>query len=203
MSYINYEILAHKNLSLHELSVLQLIKQNRIEPLSEKIKFEVSNTQIIEKFSNLGYIEWIKGSVKDDEFTKIRATKKGTDILEDIGTPEVNTDDLKLYEWLEKVYRSLGKEVGNKRKCKNFIAQFRANSGICRNELAFLCHTFINDEKEIEFSQKLEFLFFKGANLFSVRFDIYQSRLYQYYEKNREYFQEEFTRISQTENKKI
>ena len=193
--YINYEIMTSKKLSLHDFGVLNLIKQNRIESLSEEIKFEVLETTIVERFSNLGYIELIKGSSKDNLYQKIRTTKKGNETLEDIGTPEVNTDDLKLYDWLEKVYLSLGKQVGNKRKCKNFIAQFRVNSGIFRNELAFLCQTFINDEKEIEFSQKLEFLFFKGANLFSVKFDIYQSRLFQYFEKNKNMFEAEFKKI--------
>ena len=90
----------------------------------------------------------------------------------------------------------MNKESGNKRKCKNFIAQFRVNSGICKNHLAFLCQTFINDEKEIEYSQKLEFLFFKGANLFATKFDIYQSRLFQYYEKRKEFFEDAFARIN-------
>ena len=195
MSYINYEILTSKNLSLYELPILQLIKQNKIEDLSNEIKFQVEDTQFIEKWLNIGYIEVIKGKKCQTEYQKLRTTKLGNKVLEDIETAEMNSDDLKLFDWLEQVYKSMNKEVGNRRKCKNFISQFRANSGIYRNHLAFLCQTFINDEKEIEFSQKLEFLFFKGANLFSTKFDIYQSRLFQYYEKKKDYFDDAFLKI--------
>ena len=123
---------------------------------------------------------------------KHNAEKK---ILENITTAEVTQDDIQLFDWLEGIYKSMDKEAGNKRKCKNFIAQFRVNSGICKNHLAFLCQSFINDDKEVEFSRKLEFLFFKGANLFSTKFDIFQSRLYQYYEKRKDYFDNKFSTI--------
>ena len=54
MSYINYEILTSKKLSLYELPILQLIKQNKTEDLSNEIKFQVEDTQFIEKWLNIG-----------------------------------------------------------------------------------------------------------------------------------------------------
>lgn len=196
MSYINFNILSSKNLSIYELGTLQLIKQNKTENLSEEINFLVSDTDFIEKMSVLGYIEFIKPKNKSQsKWELIRTTKKGNEVLELIETPEISNDDIRLFEYLENTYKSLGKETGNKRKCKIFISQFRAHSGISRNHLAFLCQSFINDEKEIEYSQKLEYLFFKGAHLFSTKFDLYQSRLYQYYEKHKEFFEQQFLKI--------
>jgi len=193
--HINYPILISKRLSLYELTILQLIKQNKIDDLSKEIEQEIKGTQTIEKLLNIDYIEFIKGKKGQSQYQTIRTTKLGNTVLEDIETAEINTDDIALFEWLESIYKSMDKETGNKRKCKNFIAQFRANSGICRNHLAFLCKTFIDDESQMEYSNKLEFLFFKGANLFSTKFDIYQSRLFQYYDKRKEYFESEFLKI--------
>ena len=196
MSYINYEIMCAKNLDLFELGLLQLIKQNKTEHLAEVLECYLQDDhEVFKRFEAAGLIEYVKGKPGDSEFQRMRATKKAVEILEDIETAGIIEEDLQLYSWLENVYKNLGKEVGNKKKCKNFIAQFRAQSGIVRNSLAFLCQTFISDEEQISFSQKLEFLFFRGANLFAVKFDLYQSRLYQYYEKNKEFFDKEFERI--------
>lgn len=190
--YINYEIMSLKHLSLHELGVLQLIKQNRIEPLSEEIKLSVTSTDILEKFTNIGYIEYVKGKKEQSVFELIRTTKKANDVLEDIGTTSVDEDSLKIYEWVKSIYLNSSKEIGNTKKCKYYISQFSKESGISRNNLAFLIKSFLNDEREFEFSQRMEYLFFKGASVFSVKFDINQSRLFQYYQKNEKYFDSQF-----------
>jgi hypothetical protein len=193
--YVNVNLLKSRNLSLHEFAVLSLLRQNKFENNVDLLEKEC-NIDVLKKFNDLGLIEQVKRKNKaQNELELIRTTKKGNDWLDDINTAEICEDDIRLFDWLESVYKSMGKETGNKRKCKNYIAQFRVNSGVCRNHLAFLCQTFINDEKEIEFSQKLEFLFFKGANLFSVKFDINQSRLFQYFDKQRDYFEQEFLKI--------
>lgn len=194
--YINFNVMSSKDLSIYELGVLQLIKQNKIEDLSQEIEFLTQGANTLEKFLNIGYINFIKGNKKQTKYQLVRATKKANDALGDIETPEIDNDDLRLFEWLENVYKGLGKEAGNKRKCKNFISQFKVHSGITKNHLAFLCQTFINDDSQMDFSNKLEFLFFKGANLFSTKFDIYQSRLFQYYEKNKAFFDAEFLKIN-------
>lgn len=194
MSYINYEIMCAKNLDLFELGLLQLIKQNKTEHLAEVLQ-ELNDPYLFEDFVARGLVEYVKGKPGESEFQRMRATKKAVEILEDVETASITDTDIRLFEWLEATYKNLGKETGNKKKCKNFIAQFAAQSGICRNHLAYLCQAFINDDREVEFSHKLEYLFFRGANLFSVKFDLYQSRLYQYYEKNKEFFDKEFERI--------
>jgi len=170
------------------------VKRNKTEDNSAIIEYQFKEE--LDEFRATNLIDFIKPKNKSqNDYNTVRLTSLGNDWLEDLTTSEIIEDDIQLFNWLDGVYKSMGKEAGNKKKCKNFIAQFRANSGICRNHLALLCQTFINDEKEIEFSQKLEYLFFKGANLFSTKFDIYQSRLFQYYEKRKEYFDYEFTKI--------
>lgn len=189
--YINYEILTSKNLTLYELGVLQLIKQNKIELLSSEIEFEVTGTDIIQKFIMSGYVEEIKGKAKETLYQKLRTTKKGNEVLEDIGTPEIIEEDIKIFEWLKNIYLESNKDMGNQKKTKLFIALFRVHSGISKNDLAYLCQSFINDESQFEWSKKLEFLFFKPASMYE-KFSIDGSRLYQYYLKYQNAFDNKF-----------
>lgn len=192
--YINYKLLNSRQLEPLDFMFLLAVKSNKTEDNSAVIGHYFKD--VLEKFRNTNLITFVKPKNKSQtDCNTVRLTTVGNDWVDDLTTTEIIEDDIKLFNWLEGVYKSMDKEAGNKRKCKNFIAQFRVNSGISKNHLAFLCKTFINDEKEIEFSQKLEFLFFKGANLFSTKFDIYQSRLFQYYEKRKEYFEREFLRV--------
>lgn len=192
--HINFKLLNSRGITPLGFMFLCAVKGNKTEDNSAIIEYQFKEE--LDEFRATNLIDFIKPKNKSqNDYNTVRLTSLGNEWLEDLTTSEIIEDDIQLFNWLEGVYKSMGKEAGNKRKCKNFIAQFRANSGICRNHLAFLCQTFINDEKEIEFSQKLEYLFFKGANLFSTKFDIYQSRLFQYYEKRKEYFDYEFTKI--------
>jgi hypothetical protein len=170
------------------------VKGNKTEDNSAVIEYHFKG--VLSEYKDTNLITFVKPKNKSEtEYNTVRLTSLANDWIDNITTADIIEEDMQLFDWLESIYKSLDKEAGNKRKCKNFIAQFRANSGISKNHLAFLCQTFINDDKEIEFSQKLEFLFFKGANLFSTKFDIYQSRLFQYYEKRKDYFEHKFLTI--------
>ena len=192
MGYINFLLARSKGLTLCEISLLQIISQNKSEDHASTIeKFP----EEIEKFDAQGLTTYIKGTAKSSAASKIRLSDKGARILEEIQTPEVTEDDLDVYTWLEKKYKEQGKEIGNAKKTKSLIAHFRANSGIERNHLVFLCKVFMNDEKEMEYSQRLEYLFWKREHLYQIKFDINQSRLYQYYLMNKEAFDAKFAQI--------
>ena len=111
---------------------------------------------------------------------------KGRDLLGDLETPLVTEDDLRVFEWLEGVYKSSGREVGNRKKTKMYIALFRVHSQIDRNRLGFLINTFLQDESQMEYSRRLEYLLFKPATAFDTRFSLEGSRLYQFFLKHRE-----------------
>lgn len=189
--YINFKLLDSYGLSPQDAVALQAIFQNKFEDNAEII----SSVCDVEKFENLKLISFIKGTKKASKESLMRLSPKGSKILEDVQVAGVNQDDLDVYAWLEGVYKKENKEIGNMKKTKVLISQFRVNSGIERNHLAYLCKVFISDEKEMEYSQKLEFLFFRPASVFQVKFDIEQSRLYQYYLKRKEQFDEKFRKI--------
>src|SRR5690606_34667778 len=95
----------------------------------------------------------------------------------------------------ESIYIKSGKEIGNKRKTKQFIAQFSKESGITRNHLSFLIKSFVYDDSQFEWSKVLQYLFFKGDSVFAIKFDLHASRLYQFYLKNKEMFDKKFENI--------
>lgn len=192
MGYINFPLAKAKGLLVTDITLLQMIFQNRFEDHSETLnKFE----EEIDKFDSQGIVKFIKGTKKATKGSLVRLSDKGSRILEEIEIADITSDDLDVYGWLEQAYKQSGKEIGNAKKTKSLIAQFRANSGIERNHLVFLCKVFMKDEKEMEYSQRLEYLFWKPANLFQTKFDINQSRLYQYYLKRREALDAKFLEI--------
>ena len=188
--YINFKMLENKGLNHSDLILLQAAKQNRVEDLSH----------VIERFSDLdieplkkeGYLTQIKGEKKDSEASKLRLSKKGATLLEVFETPVVTEEDLMLYDWIADVYIGLGKEIGNKKKTKMFIAMFRVHSGIEKNHLATLMDMFVKDEGNMEFNHRLEYAFFKPATVYQVKFEIEQSRLYQYYLSYKTFFDNKF-----------
>jgi DNA-binding PadR family transcriptional regulator len=198
--YINFQLAKTKGLTPTDVANLQLIYQNKLESLWEIITETVS-LQTLDRYQQLGYITLVKAKNKSDSIqNRVRLSKKGNEVLEDLQVPEVNSDDLQLYDWLERTYQKEDKEIGNRKKTKLYIALFRAHSGIDRNKLAFLCKTFMNDSSQFEWSKRLEYLFFKPVNVFSVKFDLEQSKLYQYYIKHKEHFDNKFAKIDEDGN---
>jgi hypothetical protein len=198
--YINFEIAKKRGLSPTDVVNLQLISQNKTEKLEEIITDNIP-LSVLNWYQELEYVTLVKAKNKSDSIqNRIRLSSKGNDLLEDLQVPEINDDDLQLYNWLEKTYQKEGKELGNRKKTKLYIALFRVNSGIDRNKLALLCKAFMNDSSQFEWSKKLEFLFFKPGNVFSVKFDLEQSKLYQYYIKHKEHFDNKFAKIDEDGN---
>jgi ribosomal protein S8 len=193
--YINFKLGVSKGLNIADIGLLQAISQNRTEDLALVLELDPSLT-LLDNLDEEGYVSYVKKKKKSDKFTStIRLTDKGKGILNDLSVPELNDDDVRIYEWLANIYKSTGREIGNTKKTKGYIAMFRAHSGIEQNQLAFLCRKFIDDESQFEWSKRLEYLFWKPSNLFAVRFDINQSKLFQYYERHKEKFDEQFKKL--------
>lgn len=185
--HINIEVLMSKGVLLEDIYKLQLILQNE-KGVMEDILKECLSDSILERFSEKGWTQEIKGLKKDSVYFKLRLSSKGKTLLQDIATPKILDEDIQLFEALKNLYLELGKELGNTKKTKEFIARFREESGISRNRLFHLCKVFTNDERQIEFSIRLEYLFYKPVGHYDIKFQLNQSRLYQYYQNNQEYF---------------
>lgn len=193
--YLNTKFISKKGLILKDIINLQLIHQNKTEDMSTLIELEI-HPRDLNIYLEDGYIHYVKAKkANQNPLELLRLTDRGKKTLDNAQTPLVTEDSLKIFEWVRSIYVNSGKEIGNQKKCKIYIEEFSKESGIYQNELALLIKTFLDDEKEFEFSQKMEFLFFKGSSLYSTRFDINQSRLFQYYEKKKQYFDERFAKL--------
>jgi hypothetical protein len=195
--YINFELSKKRGLSPTDVVNLQLISQNKTEKL-EGIIFDNIPLRILHSYQEQELVTLVKAKNKSDSIqNRIRLSSKGHDLLEDLQVPEINDDDLMLYSWLEAIYKKEGKELGNRKKTKLYVALFRSHSGIDRNKLALLCKAFMNDTSQFEWSKRLEYLFFKPSNVYAVKFDIEQSKLYQYYLKHKQTFDNKFAKIEE------
>ena len=193
--YINFKLLTSKKLDLDDYLLLHACRQNKTEDLADIIEKNWGEGKIW-YLEQQELVEHVKPkNKKQTKCHTVRISKKGQSLLDDLDTPEITEDDIKVFTWLEKVYKESNRVVGNRKKTKLYIALFRVNSQIDKNRLAKLALEFINDESEMEYSMKLEYLFFKPSNVFQSRFDIEQSRLYQYYLKNQEHFDELFEQV--------
>ena len=188
--YINTSIVKHYNLNLQQVALLQILHQAKNEDVSEWLESYNGDLDVLNEKS---FLSEVKAKNKQEStYKRLRLSKKGREVLDAIETPEVTEDSLRIFEWIKQIYISAGKDLGNQKKTKMFIAQFSAESGIQRNALAFLIQSFINDESQFEWSKVLQYLFFKGESVFNIKFDLHSSRLYQYYLKNQNYFDNKF-----------
>lgn len=191
--YINYKLAESRGLNKDHVSALIMIRQNKFEDMSEILeKYFGVVSSIIEVLIATELVDAIKGTPKQTFCQKLRVTKKGQTYLDELETPDITEEDIQVFNWAEKVYKAKGKEVGNKKKTKRYIAQFRVQSGIDKNNLGKLLKSFFTDESNMEWNFKLEFAFYKPATMFETRFDLEQSRLFQYYLKNQNYFDKIF-----------
>lgn len=195
MSYINYEILTSKNLSLYELPILQLIKQNKTEDLSNEIKFQVEDTQFIEKWLNIGYIEVIKGKKCQTEYQKLRTTKLGNEALDLIYTPIISDVDIQMYNYLSTMY--LGEDssriLGNRKAGLKYCAEFRQIMGFTPHEMYWLCEMFVANTT---YTKVLEYIFFEKKHYPYGKFkdNLDGSKIFQFWMDNeyeiREYWKQ-------------
>lgn len=190
--YINLDILKSRHLSLYDVGILQVIKQNKFEDCSEYL--ETIASVLFDTYLEWGLVEYIKPKTKADSKLKlIRLSKKGSTWLEDITTPEVTEGDLKMAEYLIDIYLSLSddpeREVGNKKLVKLYCAQFRKLAGLTLHEMYWLSYYYISN---LVYTKKLENIFFvKKDNPYGkFKDNIEASRLYQYFEQNKKEVEE-------------
>lgn len=177
------------------LPLLLTLKQAPKKDVTDKVASLIINDADLDILEKEGYIKYLKGKKDDSIIHRMRLGKKGTEFLNKLDEPDVEEQDVKIFEWLSGIYKKRDKQIGNGKKTKRLIASFREKSGIEKNELAFLCNTFISDDDEQEWSFKLEFVFWKPTNMFQTKFVLEDSRLWKYYNKRRQFFDKEFKNL--------
>lgn len=196
MNYINFNLLYERGFNPVEYCLMVAAHQNAKEDMSDVVASLIGDDARLDELVEQGYLKYIKGTKNQSEIEKIRLDKKGRKLIEDVSAIEVEQEDIIVFDWLEKLYKDRGKEIGNRRKIKSYIAQFRKYSGIDKNNLVLLCKSFCYDEDEQEYSHKLENVFYKPKTHFNIHFDIEESRLYKYYLKHQNMFDKRFEALN-------
>lgn len=177
------------------LPLLLVLKQAGKKDLSEKVASLITTDEDLKALEEGGFIKYIKGKKGDTEIHRLRLGKKGTAFLNSLDEPDVEEEDVIIFNWLANIYKERDKQIGNGKQTQRLIASFREKSGISNNKLAFLCNTFIQDEEQQEYSFKLEFVFWKPTNAFKTRFSLEESRLWKYYNKRKDFFDAQFKNL--------
>lgn len=184
--YLNVDYIHKKGLSLQEVVVLYLIKQNKLENQENNIATYLDDEMLL-KFDDLGYLDRVKKKRKSDsDFKILRTTKEANDFLDNCEVPEVTKGDLEMFDYLSKMYLShedTDRIIGNKKLVKKYIAIFRNNVGLSLHQMYWLCWLFLDEYK---YTKKLENIFFdRNKNRFlGFKNNIEESPLYQYYDEN-------------------
>lgn len=200
MAYINFKLLRKKGLTMTDYTILQCCKQAKFEDLSEELmEFCNEDVEQLLKYEDSGLIKFVKGKAKDTFFQRARLSKEGETLMANLEAVDATEEDIVIWDWLANIYKKNEKDIGNSRKGKMYLAQFRAASGIDRNRLSFLCSKFIKDESRMEYSHRLDYVFFKPPNIHAVKFDLEESKLWKYYLQSREFFDKRFEEILEKE----
>lgn len=190
--YINFNFLSEKNISPQEALILICCNQMRFEDISDHlIVLCRENEENLLSLEDKGYLEFIKGKAKDTIFQRARLSSEGKKIVDNIDIASLTEDDIKVWDWLSNYYKSEGKSVGNAKKGKFWLSQFRLQSGLRENRLVKVCKDFLSSES-FNYSQQLEYLFYKPANAFDTRFSLDGSKLWQFYQYNEKRYLEIF-----------
>lgn len=188
MWYFNDDYIHEKGYTLNDAVVLQLLHQNRTEGKEKSLSL-YSSKEMLEKFSENGLITSIKKKrVSDSDFSVLRITKKGRDLLDCFGTPKLTVGDSEMFDFLAEAYLRHEDEertIGNKKKTREYCAIFRQKLSLTLHEMYYLCQLFL---AEYKFTKVLEKVFF-DKNLhrygtFESNFE--DAKLLQYLEENRE-----------------
>lgn len=194
--YIDLEYLSKKELSPNELVCLVAIKQGFKKLINE---------DYLEKFSEQGFIKYVKGKKDSQLVDLVRLDKKGKDLLVRLsyaGVVDEETD--RLSAWLMNVYKNKeGGFVKNKAEFKRRLHWFKTITKIEGNFLAILINLSLQDMYDVNcgvsyfdykkdnprtiLSNLGENLFFRPDSHFDKHYTLDKSPLYTYYEDNIEH----------------
>lgn len=182
--YINFKLLAEKEIYPEYFIFMQAVSQNKSEDLSRFLedyyeKLYYTNQEPPEEFT------LVKAKNKSHTFyQRLRLSDRGKELLEELTTPSVEEQDKKVADYLIQVYTKAKKDVSGKVRIYRHVRDFRIQSGIQKNNLIRVCQDFLTHNEEQ--SHKLEYIFFKPANAFDTRFRLEDSWVYKHYLKNKE-----------------
>ncbi len=187
--YINFKYAKEKKIPPGVILILQMCKQMKFEDLSTNLeRLCLGDESVLLKWENEGLIEHVKGKKGNTKWQTVRLTKKGGELLEQIETPDITEDDVKMFDYLVTMYLKNDPEnkrsIGNKKNTLMYTAQFRNLVGLTVHEMYWLCMLFV---QEYQFTIILENIFFTRSKHVFGKFkdNLQDSKLFQFYESRK------------------
>lgn len=183
MSYVNIKLFEKSGLLPSDLLFLAAIKQIETEFLLKNLTEDDYN-----RFKTLSLVKHIKVKKKDEHpYVSLRLDKKGTDLLDNLSTPNVTEEHLKMRDYLIQMYLShedKERVVGNKKLIGIYIAVLQNYLAIDIYRFYYLCEYFLSEHV---FTKKLENIFMDRNKIRYGEFKnhIEDSALYQFYEQKK------------------
>ena len=196
MAYFNYRLAESRGLSPRDVQLLQMLKQNKTEDLSEQLQLEM-DTENIKRLKAFDLMTMIKGKKKDTEFQKLRLSKKGNKWLNDLQTADTVDNDFQMFEYAKKVYKQLNKDIGDETNTISLIAWFRCETGMSHKQIFIVLDYFVKDDSQMNYSNVLEYVFWKRPHIHAVKPSLKDSRLWGYYNKHKNMFDTKFLRLNE------
>lgn len=186
---INVQYLEKKGLEPYDLMVMELIAQNASEDMLDILLLYV-NDECLKRLLAFEIITTVKKKRKaDHDFTVMRLSKKGKTILLDGRKTGYTEEDAQLFEYLEQLYNSVEKKIGNPERVKELIAWFRVEGQFSRKQIYRAIQYYMRvqeDQDHGKYIASLENLIWKADNLFSTKWKLAGSRLYQFINENKD-----------------
>lgn len=177
--YINFEYCYKKGLKNTHIMAIQAIHQNANGD-SEFVLDTIPNDIFVE-LNDLKILKTVKPKNKSQrKRALLRLSNKGKDLYTSMTTYKLVAGDELIYNFISDVYNQLDKQPASRNKMLKLIASFRLEGGMSVEEIYKLCKSYVNDSKNMEYNNKLEYVFFKPENAYS-KFNLGDSRLWSYY----------------------
>lgn len=187
--YINFKYATQKGLKPGQLLILQLCKQMKFEDVSEYLeKLCTADEKYLKVLEEKELVEYIKGRKGESIWKRVRLSSKGGELLEQIETPDITEDDVKMFSYLSDMYLKNDpdgkRSIGNKKLTLMYTAQFRNLVGLTIHQMYWLCMMFV---QEYKFTNILELIFFvKSKNQYGkFKDNLQDSKLFQFYESRK------------------
>ena len=185
---INIKFLENKGLEPYDLFVMELIFQNSSDDMTESLIMYLKKDTLM-RLQTLDLLEYVQTKKKTDhDFRRLRLNKKGKGIFRDARKLDYTAEDGALYDYISKLYDSLEKPIGNSERVKELLAWFRLETTYSRKQIykAIKLYISINQEHEGgKYIASLENLLWKPNSVFSTKWKLADSKLYQFINENK------------------
>jgi len=185
---VNKRYLASKNLNVYDLFIFGIILQNASEDMSEDLITHLMNEDY-RLYESMGLTHLVKKKkVADHDYKVIRLTSKGKDVYRNAQILDFTIEDEKLLEYITKLYSDLEKPIGNAERVKQLLAWFRVETAYSRKLIYIATKAYFNsavEAKKEQYIPSLENLLWKANNVFSTKWTLADSKLYQYIQEHK------------------